>query len=730
MTSANYIELRKLTKESGGFLYPLAKESYNSIYNNIMSKGKNKAKPTFLGGNPVTLERKDFPTLVDKQYVVSTKADGTRFLLMIGDKTELEERRIFFIDRNMDFWVMRNNNQELPSIGNIPNCLLDGELLMFGNVTTTPDLITITKTGKTNPLMVYSTFDILYGPTQPEIEGEYTHLTLNLGSSGAFMGPKGGYRWPWNKRYSVLGTMLTNKMSTLHKYNSDLENTFRFKMVLSPFIDLKTVLSEKNPYTYMKKVFSESLKHQFPNIPSKLVKKTDGLILTPASTEYLKGSWAFCGNDQFKWKPSGELTVDLKVGKQKQITITDDDNDKISLDVFEGYTRDGKKQVLVGYIVMGDDIDIEEGEIIECLWMSERGTKPLLFEYKDDRPDKIVPNAVQTVRSVLNAIQNPFSMKALQIVYKYGVAKLIKLSKSDQKSKVKNEIKKVLDQLPNSLKFRCTLEQNPINLFNNKQNTELIKLVRLTKNTENPELESRIVFPSQTRHLSYFNCLVSKLKDSNHIQPIPTVKQFYTHNIRKSSVVLGNHLIDEEMIIKKELTRKKFNKTKMMDASNYDIDYINTVLSTEQKIWKLRPSNKVESYRYQVRYEVDPLPVSPFGKTPSVLWRLDITEFGTSKKSWEDAKKDYETRPKSSIELEFAPGDQENSVWAYYEDNPTKQNLLNVVDTFKLDVNSSTPILVKEALDDRVSKLKNVSIEFIIKDYCKLLLFVMNLIYS
>ena len=57
---ADYLALIRLTPEKHGYMYELAKESYDDIYNNIMSKGKNKIKATFLGGNPVTLEKKDF----------------------------------------------------------------------------------------------------------------------------------------------------------------------------------------------------------------------------------------------------------------------------------------------------------------------------------------------------------------------------------------------------------------------------------------------------------------------------------------------------------------------------------------------------------------------------------------------------------------------------------------------------------------------------------------------
>ena len=206
--SSYYIELRRITEDTGGYLYKLANESYNDIYNNIMSKGKVKLKSTFLGGNPVTLEQKDFPTLINKEYVVSTKADGNRFLLMIGNKSEFEQRHIFFIDRNKDFWILLNNEEQLPKVSNIANCLLDGELLTWGKREQDENVIRVTPDKRKGnrydrkPLMIFSCFDILYGPTNPEFKEPSDinpQRTLVLGSSGAFMGPKGGYRWPWKR---------------------------------------------------------------------------------------------------------------------------------------------------------------------------------------------------------------------------------------------------------------------------------------------------------------------------------------------------------------------------------------------------------------------------------------------------------------------------------------------------------------------------------------------------
>lgn len=705
----DYLELRRITEDTGGYLYKLAKESYDDIYNNIMSKGKIKLRSSFLGGNPVTLEQKDFPTLISKEYVVSTKADGTRFLMMIGNKSEFDQRHIFFIDKNKDFWILINNEDQLPKLANIPNCLLDGELLTWGEREQTEDLIRLTpdksrKSVNSKPLMVFSCFDILYGPTNPKFDGESVKMKLDLGSSGAFMGPKGGYRWPWKKRYSILKTMVMNEYSSFYNYNK-LNESFRFKVVVSPFIELQTALGNPNPYSFMKQFFVKGLTKQLPNIPKDLKNKTDGLILTPANTEYLKDSWTFCGNDQFKWKPQNELTVDLLIGQEIEI------DDRI---VNKAYSRRGKKLILVGYIV--SKINLEPRMIGECLWLNNN-----LFDFKNYRPDKLKPNAELTVKSVINSIINPFSMDALKTVYKYGIKELLKQSKNP---KLPNYLKTVISQFNNNFKTKCYLAKKPWGILKKEDLNNLLLLIDDVRfNDPGLELESRIKFKGYAKRLPYYNCIVSKVKVDDD-SPNPSIKKYGPNGIRSSEAVLGSHFILEDQIVKTQISKFKFEQSDAMKLAGYDISHIDFALSEEvQDNSKFKPT----MYRYQVRYEIDSQPL--YSNAPSVLWRVDITEYGESKKNWEEAKKNYQINPTTSIEIEYAPGDQENTVWRFYEDNPTIENLLNIIDLFELKVNPE-PKLVKQALDYRVKRLSNVSAEFIAKDYCRLLNWLLGIIYN
>lgn len=714
----DYIELRKLTKENGGYIYDLAVESYDDIYNNTMSKGKTKLKSFFLGGNPITLEKKDFPRLVQKEYVVSTKADGVRFLLMIGNKSKLDDRHIYFIDRNKDFWIYIYNGEFLPTISNMPNCLIDGEFMMWGDVAQSKEhgIIRINQTTTTKPLVVYSIFDILYGPTNPTFYTQAggktiavdklsdlvdrSRLKMDMGASGAFMGPKGGYRWPWKKRYSVLETILLEPTSPLYNYNQ-LQNLFAFKMVLSPFVYLKDVLRKsQDPTKYMLELFVKELNYQFPEIPNSLKKMTDGLIFTPANKEYIQGAWDFCGNELFKWKPKDKLTVDLQLGSHVNIK-----NLPSGVLAYRGLSNKNKESVNVGYILSRDELKI--GDIVECVWLSSK-KNGMYFQVYKIRNDKTFPNSLNTIRSVINSIVNPFPMKLLHSMYTTPNIK-----------NLDDSIYKVLDP---SFKIRCGIKHIPHKLFTQEYLDGLGKLIDTYKKTTHAELETRIHLPSITGK-SYYNCITSQLGTMDDITP--TVKKFGPNGIRSNEAVLHKYLIIEDQIEKRQIGRIGIEPTDIMKLANYKIDSMNTVLSQE-----LPNNNKFvpTMYRYQKRYELDPLPVGLLGRTPSVLWRIDITEYGDSPKSWGDAKRNYELKPRTSVEIEYAPGDQENNMWRYYEDNNNANTLSEIVNMFNLKPVSMNPKDVKTALNHRVSKLKDISIDFIINDYCKLIYWLLELI--
>ena len=121
--------------------YHLIQKEFNSVIENI-TREKNFTK--FIGGLPVTLERKDIFTILSKdlqgnyRYSATQKVDGTRLLLFANYKNESGLRNITFIDRNNDFYTLKNKTREpIPAFSGItaaaPKVLIDGELVVFDN---------------------------------------------------------------------------------------------------------------------------------------------------------------------------------------------------------------------------------------------------------------------------------------------------------------------------------------------------------------------------------------------------------------------------------------------------------------------------------------------------------------------------------------------------------------------------------------------------------------------
>ena len=81
--------------------------------------------------------------------------------------------------------------------------------------------------------------------------------------------------------------------------------------------------------------------------------------------------------------------------------------------------------------------------------------------------------------------------------------------------------------------------------------------------------------------------------------------------------------------------------TDIMRLAGYNCK-VDTVISQETPI-NIQQINNPNYYRYQIRYEVNGLPMD---KSPAILWRLDVTEYGESRRSAADARRDFETMPK------------------------------------------------------------------------------------
>ena len=118
--------------------YNLILKEYEEVkYNITREKDFNR----FLGGLPITLEKKDIFNIMSKDtknnynYSITQKADGTRYLMFISYKPNksINERCIVFIDRNNDFFILKNDKGETLQNIKSPRMLIDGELIAYNN---------------------------------------------------------------------------------------------------------------------------------------------------------------------------------------------------------------------------------------------------------------------------------------------------------------------------------------------------------------------------------------------------------------------------------------------------------------------------------------------------------------------------------------------------------------------------------------------------------------------
>jgi len=717
-------------------LYRDAFQSYKEVYNFSMAKGKGNLEPTFLGGNPIQLDSNNMNSLfsIDKDfkldyndYFISTKANGLRFMLLIGNKHGTNgSRNIYLIDSRMNFWYIKQIGKSttekgkvedltgiLPPIPvdlNVDKCLIDGELLFWGLVKTRIvnkqiKEYTISKYNDNKPLIAFLAFDILYGPINPEYvksDDDISHLTVfQLGNSGAMVGPKASGRWPTTRRRHVLEQMFLNPDSPLWNYLhvqtpytlntisisqkgkslSMIEGTrYNFTILVSPFVKMREMMSKKNSnqiYDAMKKIFVNSLesqyflvsyedhvsqiKRRFPATPLKLNAEkgkglsTDGLIFTPAFENYLVGSWTFCNNKQYKWKPVNELTIDFEVGNQLN-------SESDVAYYYEGLVRKGKNTILnysidtetgerINYnAIIESEQELTKSSIVECIFkkkdQKDHNQSYMIFEIVQERYDKVQPNSYLTAISVLNAGNIRNELHFLEKKYGPNPSVLDFASFLKNKKPTSEEQFKILEALSKEKLIKCCINKNPLLLFGSEQN-RVLEMIKAKQKNESYELELRIDFKNP--NYNYSNCLITRFIDSEYT-PVPIVK-IYDESNKKSSVrsvyaLLGDEPAESSLLFEETIDKIPVVSVNITDTVyNYDFKI---ALSNEIKKPGLEikhGSDKAGNTEYQNRYSITNV---------SKFWRIDIIEYGNSK-DLKQAKSMWEQKPKTRIEIEYAP---------------------------------------------------------------------------
>ena len=491
------------------------KKEYDNLIQNI-TRVENYSK--FIGGLPITLEKKDILNIVSKDinnnysYTITQKVDGNRFLLFSGPKDETGYRKICFIDRNNNFYKAINyERNELPGF-NGPKLLIDGELVLFNNK---GEVVTDINTSYKN-IQSYSfmAFDILCGPINIVMEGEPYNKRLILGSEAIMAGPIGGKMWSYKKRYDLLYSLIVPtefndnrpplsltfknidwfipevKCLYIFEHIKDKNQSYIFEYL--PF-NIRNI-SEYTPQKLLRKTtqslysnqsgyFQESLVTYRKQLYTKLKNiykksiilnnvKLDGLIFTPFYTEYIiGGTWNEFLNTQFKWKPPEEQSIDFYIDNSKG---------KITLKIFQPSQglidfRIGRNIASVTNNSLIKLSNVKTGTIGEFIFDRELNKFELLLL----RPDKHKSNSLKTALNVMNAIKYPVKIDIIKA--------FLKLDLLDDK-----KINELMKYCEKDKLLRCIINNSNIPLLSQENKLMIIEKIEKCKSKESYEFEIRL----------------------------------------------------------------------------------------------------------------------------------------------------------------------------------------------------------------------------------------------
>lgn len=508
------MSLRALEIIKSGPEYNLIKQEYKKIIDKNITREKDYNK--FIGGLPITLERNDLFTLISKnvsnhyRYTVTQKVDGIRMLLFafssslkMTDGRIIEEGKIVLIDRENNYYKIKNNqNQELPPYTG-SNLLIDGELIIFLKETAEKKNVFETSTNMNEQFMniqsySYMAFDMLYGPNKIIYEGLGVEKKLLIGTLVSMAGPVGGRQWTYYDRYDILYKLIIpNKefndnrpMLTLYTINLDW-----FTIELKPlysienFKDIKTI-SYKDIDGWFQKQLIIDRNTNLKKINEIKTKKSkyypvnlDGLIFTPYDTEYvIGGAWKKFLNIQFKWKPPEDQTIDFQVkivGSIKKLQVLKNNN----LFIFK-INKDKDAETFSN--VKNNDI----GEF-KFNKLSQK------FDLLRLRNDKKTPNSLITAINVWRSIIYPVNIENIKELLS------IKTLKSDK-------IRSYLIYLNKSQLLSCIFSNKNQYLVNEINKDHIYNLIKEYKINKNYEFELRLGYKEPDRFQTNIPFIVYK----------------------------------------------------------------------------------------------------------------------------------------------------------------------------------------------------------------------------
>ena len=586
------------------------------------------------------------------------------------------------------------------TLTNIDKCLIDGELVMWGLIEKTFDKndsvikYTLKNDGQIRPFIALIGFDMLHGPTFPQFPHEKDPSStadifkLDFGSVGAMLGFKGADRWPTTDRRYVLENMFDSKFSHILKYLKELtDNKINFTILVQPFFSINDVFKHKDILKFVNDSCIADLNRQFLRNTGHNIQKVertlnfdhetfiknkkygaentyeewyinekrtkmighgldnDGLIFTPKHLPYLSGTWSFCSNKQYKWKPKNSLTIDFEVGPLVKLDNSDEIFREALIRSYKGTKglqqfafasglnkcEPNKALIRVKDKIINSIILKKKKVIVETIY-TETTDDMLIFDIENIRFDKSKPNSEQTAISVMNAMNAKADIldivRSLKIngdkepskdilelilkelskesLYKMALTMSVKEPLSVVTG-VNGPVLKPLSPYPNKVLGPCSI------LSSNKKN-EIIEMIKKVRESPGLELEGQITFKTERdkkghiiykaeRNKSVVTCLINNTILSRY-KTVPMIRMITSEKnededaeisdtkkerFRTTYINLGNSLLVENVDKKTSLNLVEidFNIKDNCDQDIElypDINKIRTVLSSEEKV--------------------------------------------------------------------------------------------------------------------------------------------------
>lgn len=585
-------------------------EQFQKLVTKFLTKNEKYDTKKFIGGLPVTLERKDVSNLISRdaqgksKYTVTQKVDGTRVLMYIGpdsETAEVKQRTVSFIDRNMKIYTVRNDTRDILPYVNSREMLLDGELVFFD------------KDGNSHKELEsryvkgisFMAFDILFGPENIDISSNNEKI---MGQEFSMVVPEDGnlktFPWTYINRYDILHKLIIP--SRFNKTEPVLTEAFKsvnwFNIELKPIYFLDSLKSHRVLYNesrtgYLQTLLSGNRKEFYNFLMTKYnkqvntyIKKTvklDGLIFTTSDTLYTSGTWDKMLNTQYKWKPVEEQSVDLLIKKISQT--------KAGVFVSKGGNIE-PYQVNYSQVIVDVPPDVKENDVAEFTINSSGG-----FVFKELRRDKKFPNALKTVLNVINSFKNPVNINDLYY--------FLNLSKNSNKS----EMKKILEYSAKTKLLQCVANHKTINLLEPRQINlinDMIKNVNVNNEIE-VELRFGIIRERFNPKISKndFIDIIRRVESYRFFKNIEDFVDVYAEKVRTRYIFsqeFGKYIFLDS-IMKNRISNVDIS---MKEVINFDVRF---AMSSEVKV--KRYNTEGESFRkYRVSFT-----------EPNGLFRLDFT---------------------------------------------------------------------------------------------------------